>query len=39
MNRVDPYAWLAETLERLAQGWPINQIDGLMPWNFRAPTV
>ena len=39
MNRVDPYAWLKETLERLAQGWPINQIDALMPWNFRAPTA
>ncbi len=39
INRVDPYAWLKQTLERLAQGWPINQIDDLMPWNFKASTV
>lgn len=36
MNRVDPYAWLKLTLERIAQGWSINQIDDLMPWNFKA---
>lgn len=24
------------TLERIAQGWSINQIDDLMPWNFKA---
>jgi len=36
MNSVDPNAWLTQTLERIAQGWPINQIDQLMPWNFTA---
>jgi transposase len=36
MNEVDPYAWLTQTLERIAQGWPISQIDRLMPWNFKA---
>lgn len=36
MNRVDPYAWLKLTLERIARGWPISQIDQLMPWNFKA---
>ena len=36
MNGIDPCAWLKQTLERLAQGWPINQIDDLMPWNFKA---
>lgn len=35
MNNVDPHAWLAQTLERIAQRWPISQIDGLMPWNFN----
>jgi hypothetical protein len=35
MNDVDPHAWLTQTLERIAQGWPISQIDQLMPWNFK----
>ena len=25
MNDVDPHAWLTQTLERIAQGWPISQ--------------
>jgi transposase len=36
MNDVDPHAWLTQTLERIAQGWPISQIDALMPRNFKA---
>jgi hypothetical protein len=36
MNDVDPHAWLTQTLERIAQGWPISNIDQLMPWNFKA---
>jgi transposase len=35
MNDVDPHVWLTQTLERIAQGWPISQIDALMPWNFK----
>ncbi|RUV82015.1 transposase domain-containing protein [Mesorhizobium sp. M1A.F.Ca.IN.020.06.1.1] len=31
MNRVDPYAWLKQTLERITQRRPINQIDAHMP--------
>ncbi|MFG3594730.1 transposase domain-containing protein [Bradyrhizobium sp. RDI18] len=33
MNGVDPHAWLKQTIERTAQGWPISQIDALMVWN------
>jgi transposase len=36
MNDVDPHAWLTRTLKRIAQGWPISQIDALMPWHFKA---
>ena len=36
MNDVDPLAWLTQTLERIANRWPITQIDALMPWNFIA---
>ena len=36
MNDVDPFAWLTQTLERLANRWPISQIENLMPWNYKA---
>ena len=29
MNDVDPLAWLAQTLERIANRWPISQIVGI----------
>ena len=35
MNDVDPFAWLTQTLERLANRWPISQIENLMPWNYK----
>jgi len=36
MNHVDPIAWLAQTLERIANRWPSSHIDALMPWNHAA---
>ncbi|CAH2409277.1 transposase [Mesorhizobium escarrei] len=36
MNSVDPLAWLTQTLERIADRWPISQIDQLMPWNYSS---
>jgi hypothetical protein len=36
MNDVDPLTWLALTLQRIANGWPISQIEKLMPWNYKA---
>jgi transposase len=35
VNSVDPQAWLTQTLERLANGWPSTEIDALMPWNYK----
>ena len=35
LNDIDPNAWLAQTLERIAQGWPNKDIDALLPWNFK----
>jgi len=35
MNGVDPNAWLTQTLQRIAGGWPNTKIDDLMPWNFK----
>jgi transposase len=34
MNDVDPQAWLADVLARIA-GHPASRIDELLPWNWR----
>ncbi|RWN51562.1 IS66 family transposase [Mesorhizobium sp.] len=34
MNQVDPHAWLTQTLERIANGWPNSDIEALLPWNY-----
>ncbi len=35
LNDVDPQAWLALTLERIANGWPQSRLDQLLPWHHR----
>jgi hypothetical protein len=35
MNEIDPQAWLADVLARIA-GHPAQQIDELLPWNWRS---
>jgi transposase len=39
MNNVDPLAWLSQTLTRIAQGWPVSELEALMPWNFRPDAI
>lgn len=39
MNCVDPLDWLSQTLTRIAQGWPVAEIEALMPWNFRPDAI
>jgi len=34
MNDIDPQAWLADVLGRIA-GHPANRLDELLPWNWR----
>lgn len=34
LNNVDPQAWLADVLQRIADGHPINAIKELLPWNW-----
>lgn len=36
MNSVDPVVWLTQTLERIANQWPRDEIHSLMPWNYKA---
>ena len=38
MNGVEPYAWLKDTLEKIAAGHPNSRIDELLPWNFSPPS-
>lgn len=35
MNDVDPQAWLADVLARIADH-PVHRLDELMPWNWAA---
>jgi hypothetical protein len=37
MNDIDPQAWLADVLARVA-GHPASRLDELLPWNWR-PTA
>ena len=36
MNDVDPQAWLADVLARIAEH-PARRIDELLPWNWKKP--
>ena len=36
LNGLDPEAYIAAVLDRLAGGHPITRIHELLPWNFKA---
>ncbi len=36
MNHIDPQAWLADVLRRIAEH-PVQKLDELLPWNWRRP--
>jgi len=36
MNSVEPYAYLRDVLQRMVDGYPVNRLDELLPWNWRA---
>lgn len=38
MNGVEPYAWLRDTLEKIAAGHPNGRIDELLPRNLIPPS-
>jgi hypothetical protein len=38
MNDIDPQAWLADVLARIA-GHPAHRLDELLPWNWRSAGV
>jgi len=35
MNDLDPSAWLTQTLQRIAAGWPNRDLDLLLPFNHH----
>lgn len=35
LNGLDPEAYLADVIDRMAKRHPANQIDELLPWNWR----
>jgi transposase len=35
LNGLDPEAYIAAILDRLARGYQINRLDELLPWNFQ----
>jgi transposase len=35
LNGINPQAWLATTLQRIACRWPNSDLDVLMPWNYQ----
>ena len=38
LNGVDPEAWLADVIARIADH-PINRVDELLPWKWRQPQL
>ncbi len=36
LNGLDPEAYLASTIDRMAKGHPINRLGDLFPWNWKA---
>ncbi|WP_286201100.1 IS66 family transposase [Labrenzia sp. 5N] len=38
LNAVDPQAWLADVLARIAET-PVSQVEGLLPWNWKAKSA
>ena len=39
LNGLDPEGWLADVIDRLASGHPINRLAELLPWNWCRPAA
>jgi hypothetical protein len=38
LNGIEPYAYLKDVLDRMANGHPMSRIDDLLPWNW-SPSI
>jgi len=36
LNKVEPFAYLKDVLERMSSGHPMSKLDDLLPWNWTA---
>ena len=36
LNGVEPQAYIADVIEKIASGWPASRWDELMPWNWQS---
>lgn len=39
LNGVEPFAYLADVLQRMAAGHPTNRLDELLPWNWQPSVI
>ena len=39
LNGLDPEAYLADVIDRLARGHPINRLAELLPWKWHRPAA
>jgi hypothetical protein len=37
LNGVEPRAYIADVMHKIAADWPNSRIDELMPWNWSKP--
>ena len=35
LNGIEPQAYIADVIEKIASGWPASRWDQLMPWNWQ----
>ena len=39
LNGLDPEAYIADVIDRMAKGHPITRLDELLPWHWRPATA
>lgn len=37
LNGVEPQAYIADVIKKIASDWPASRWDELMPWNWQPP--
>jgi len=39
LNKVEPYAYLSDVLQRMVDDHPANRLDELLPWNWKTQNL
>jgi transposase len=39
LEGLDPQAYMADVIDRMAKGHPINRLGELLPWNWQHPAA